>query len=70
MDQKATGVIWEGARLLHELEVAGWTIYRIADHLGRKWDTVNRWRSVEPRFSDAQAVIKLHGEVCSTTKAS
>lgn len=56
---------WDGQRLFDELEDRGWTIYRIAERMNRKWDTVKRWRKIEPRFSDAQAIIALHAEVCS-----
>ena len=61
---------WNGPALFDDLERAGWTVYRIAEKLGRKWDTVKRWRTVEPRYSDAQAIIQLHSEVCGTTTAS
>lgn len=64
--QKAD-MTWNGEKILGELEAKGWTIYRIAEKLGRKWDTVNRWRSIEPRFSDAQAILKLHAEVSRET---
>jgi hypothetical protein len=63
-------MIWNGQKLFEELEANGWTIYRISEHLGRKWDTVNRWRFIEPRFSDAQAILTLHSEVVKTTISS
>lgn len=53
---------WEGERIFGELEKAGWTIYRIAQKLGRKWDTVERWKKIEPRYSDAKAILDLHAE--------
>lgn len=54
---------WDGQRLFKDLEEHGWTIYRIAKHFGRKWDTIARWRDNEPLFSEAQAIIELHAEV-------
>lgn len=61
------GVNWDGRRILDDLADAGWSIYRVAQHLGRKWDTVNRWRDTEPRYSDAKALLDLHGRICPTT---
>jgi hypothetical protein len=61
---------WNGQKLFEELEANGWTIYRIATLLDRKWDTVNRWRFIEPKFSDAQAILTLHAEVVKTTISS
>mgnify|MGYP001600059064 CR=1 FL=1 len=51
------------ARLIEELHDHGWTVYRIAERLNRKWDTVNRWKTSEPKHSDGEALKKLHEEV-------
>jgi hypothetical protein len=47
-------------RILDELKAAGVSTYKVAIHLGRDWDTVNGWREHEPRYSDGQALLKLH----------
>lgn len=50
------------AQVLDELRAAGYSPYRIAKLLGRKWDTVQAWREGEPKHSDGEALLRLHTE--------
>ena len=54
-------------RILDELRESGWSIYAIANALGRKWDTVNGWREHEPKHSDGEALRELHARECESS---
>ena len=52
--------------ILDSLRDAGWSGYRVANALGRKWDTVQGWRTGEPKHADGEALLILFREHCST----
>ena len=51
------------ALILDDLRGRGYSVYRVASILGRKWDTVKAWRTGEPKHSDGQALLKLYSDV-------
>lgn len=57
------------ALLLDDLRDAGYTGYAVAKALGRKWDTVQGWRTAEPKHSDGEALKAIHAKYCRRISA-
>jgi hypothetical protein len=51
-------------RILDDLAEAGYSVYRVAQMLGHKWDTVKAWRVGDPKHADGKALLVLHARVC------
>lgn len=58
-----TKIDW--AQILDQLRDAGYSGYRVAQILDRKWDTIQNWRHSEPKHADGEALLALHAKVVS-----
>jgi hypothetical protein len=56
-------------KILDELRDAGYSGYRVAQALGRSWNTVQGWREHEPKHSDGEALKALHAKLCRRIEA-
>lgn len=56
------------AKLLDDLHAKGWSLYRIAKHVGEcRIETVRNWRNLEPRYTRAILLIELHRTVTTSS---
>lgn len=56
------------AKLLDDLSAHGWSYYRIGKHVGcHRVEVVRNWIRLEPRYSHAVALIRLHETVTTSS---
>ena len=56
-------------QMLDDLKEAGISIYSVAKAMGRSWNTVQSWRTVEPRHCDGEALKAIHAKYCRQISA-
>lgn len=58
------------AKLLDELHARGWSLYRIGKFVGEsRVEVVRNWRRLEPRYTHAILLIKLHQQVTTSSSS-
>lgn len=55
--------------MLDDLKGAGISIYSVAKAMGKSWNTIQSWRSVEPRHCDGEALKVIHAKYCRRISA-
>ncbi len=56
-------------KILADLRTAGFLTYKVAVHVGCKWDTVKAWEcgNSEPRYSQGITILEMYEETFGRT---